>query len=209
MKNLKKLVGGYKEFLEKNYQAHMRGLAEHGQSPKIMVIGCSDSRVNPELIFNTKPGDLFMVRNVANLVPPYESDDGHHGTSAALEFAVDVLGVQHIVVMGHSSCGGVKACCDKLHGHMIEGRFIRQWTSILNACAQEVKSANPDLPEGEFYTKVEQAAIAASLLNLEGFPFIKARLNSGDLMLHGAYFDIGSTQLYALDHDTHVFMPVE
>lgn len=211
MQNLEKLVKGYKTFLKSNFPEHQeryRNLAEVGQAPKIMVIGCSDSRVNPDLIFNTKPGDLFVVRNVANLVPPFEPDDNYHGTSAAIEFAVTGLNVQHIVIMGHSLCGGVSACCAQLEGHNQTSLFIAKWTSLLKSCARGVLNKNPQLSPEELRNEVERAAIISSLENLRGFPFIEAGLANGTLQIHGVYFDVRDAQLYALDEDRGAFVAV-
>lgn len=210
MKNLEKLVSGYKRFLDADFKDHAtryQTLAEQGQSPKVMVIGCSDSRVNPDMIFNTKPGDLFVVRNVANLVPPYEPDDKHHSTSAALEFAVKALKVNHIVIMGHSLCGGIKACCDAVNGQAVAGEFIPRWTSLLHDCAKDVQTKN--LEDEEFATAVEKAAIKTSIANLKSFPFVREAMEERGMILHGAYFDVSNAQLYALDHGTHEFMAVE
>ncbi len=212
MRNLQKLVSGYKAFLQNDLpieQEHFRNLAEHGQSPKIMVIGCCDSRVNPDLIFNTKPGDLFVVRNVANLVPPYEPDDQHHSTSAAIEFAVTGLHIEHIVVLGHSYCGGVKACCDQIDGKKVGGEFIPKWTSILGSCAARIMHETPNIAKEDIAHRVERAAIKVSLDNLKSFPFVEQAIKDRDLQLHGAYFDIREAQLYALDKETHRFKPVE
>lgn len=209
MKNLEKLVKGYKTFLKQDIRDRYRDLAMRGQSPKIMVIGCSDSRVNPDFIFNTGPGDLFVVRNVANLVPPFEGGGGYHGTSAAIEFAVTVLGVEHIVIMGHSFCGGVKACCDHLDGVPAQGVFISQWTSILNECAADLRGLHPDVTIEELRHKVELDAIKRSLENLRGFPFIENRLQDGQLHIYGAYFDISDAQLFALDQESGEFVAVE
>lgn len=213
MKHLQKLVSGYKTALTEKDKNHYRALAEDGQFPKVMVIGCSDSRVNPDYIFNSAPGDLFVVRNVANLVPPYERDEASHGTSAALEFAVKGLKVEHIVIMGHSLCGGVKACCQGVHTEHasdLDGlEFIPKWTSILNHCAENVLEKEPNLSLGDLSNKVEKAAIRASLKNLTDFPFIVEGIENGSLQVHGAYFDIGEAQLYALDQETKDFLPVE
>lgn len=211
MQNLEKLIKGYKTFSKnelQDYQERYRNLAEVGQSPKIMVIGCSDSRVNPDLIFNTKPGELFVVRNVANLVPPFEPDDHYHGTSAALEFAITGLNVQHIVIMGHSLCGGIKACCDHIEGQGGKTLFIDTWMSLLRSCARNVLRNNPDLSSEDLRGKVEQAAIIASLGNLRSFPFVAERLAAGSLQIHGAYFDVRDAQLYALDQGCGEFMAV-
>lgn len=212
MQNLTSLVKGYKTFLKndfQDYQERYRNLADGGQSPKIMVIGCSDSRVNPDLIFNTKPGELFVVRNVANLIPPFEPDDNYHGTSAAIEFGVTGLNVQHIVIMGHSLCGGIKACCDQLEGQKSNSLFIGKWTSLLKDCARNVLRAEPALSSEELRNKVEQAAIITSLENLRDFPFVAERLAAGSLHIHGAYFDVRNAQLYALDQGSGKFMAVE
>tara|TARA_R110001592_G_scaffold3525_11_gene19891 strand:+ start:8956 stop:9585 length:630 start_codon:yes stop_codon:yes gene_type:complete len=209
MKNLEKLVSGYKKFLKHDDTSRIRTLAIEGQSPKVMVIGCSDSRVNPDLIFNAVPGDLFVVRNIASLVPPFELDEASHGTSAALEFAVKTLNVAHIVILGHSICGGVRACCDGMDGHEIEGIFLPKWTSIINNCAQAVRAENPDVDDATLTQKVEHASIKNSLKNLLDFPFVVEALNAGRLQVHGAYFDIREAQLYALDKETDSFKAIE
>lgn len=210
MKNLEKLVSGYKRFLNADYQDYKgryQSLADNGQAPKIMVIACSDSRVNPDLIFNTAPGDIFVVRNVANLVPPYEPDDKHHSTSAAIEFAVKALKVDHIVIMGHSLCGGVNACCEAVNGNAVDGEFIPRWTSLLHDCAREVKARG--VAAEEFSGAVEKAAVRASIDNLRSFPFVVEAMNERALALHGIYFDVRNAQLYALDRSANEFVPVE
>ncbi len=212
MKNLKKLVTGYKAALTEHDKQRYRSLADNGQFPKVMVIGCSDSRVNPDYIFNSAPGDLFVVRNVANLIPPYEVDEASHGTSAALEFAVKGLKVEHIVIMGHSLCGGVKACCQGVHADSEVSDdlvFIPKWTSILNHCAEDALSQEPDLSLEDLSNRVELSAIRASLKNLKDFPFIQDGIKNGTLQVHGAYFDIGEAQLYVLDGETDDFLPIE
>lgn len=210
MKDLKPIVEGYKAYFTDEDKAHYRTLAE-GQSPKVMVIGCCDSRVNPDIIFHSRPGDLFVVRNVANLVPPFENDEASHGTSAAIEFAVTGLGVEHIVIMGHSACGGVRACCDSVHGDAEDpsGLFIPKWTSILSECAEAVLVENPDIGIEDMARKVEQAGIKSSLKNLKGFPFIQEGLEKKTLDVHGAYFDIKDAQLYAYDKATDTFLPLD
>ncbi len=212
MQSLDKLVKGYKSFIKDNFQNNQgryRSLAENGQAPRIMMIGCCDSRVNPDLIFNTRPGDLFVVRNVANLVPPFEPDGGHHGTSAAIEFAVTVLNVEHIVVMGHSLCGGVRACCEHAHGNTVKGLFIPQWTSILSSCTETVKKRSPHHSIEDFSRDVEMEGVKFSLSNLRQFPFIQERIESNTLHIHGAYFEIKEAQLYALDYESDHFIPIE
>jgi carbonic anhydrase len=183
-------------------QSRLRDLAERGQSPETMVIGCCDSRVSPEVIFDASPGELFIVRNVANLVPPYSPDGAYHGVSAALEYAVNVLGVQHIVVLGHARCGGIRAFADDAPG----GDFIGKWISLLAPAAATI-SPRADAP-GSYLTRLEQASILTSLDNLQLFPFVRARCERGRLSLHGAYFDVASGALEALDAATGRFVAV-
>ena len=174
-------------------QDRYRELAVRGQTPQTMVIGCCDSRVSPEVIFDVGPGELFVVRNVANLIPPYSPDNAYHGVSSALEYAVTVLGVQHIVVLGHARCGGVRAFADDAAG----GEFIGKWISLLAPVAA-VLSAQ-DEGRDSYLTRLEQASILTSLQNLRTFPFIRRRCESSTLTLHGAYFDVASGELSALD----------
>jgi carbonic anhydrase len=183
-------------------QSRYRDLAERGQSPETMVIGCCDSRVSPEVIFDAGPGELFVVRNVANLVPPYSPDGAYHGVSAALEYAVDVLSVQHIVVLGHARCGGIRAFADNAPG----GDFIGKWISLLGPAAATI-TPRADAP-GSYLTRLEQASMRASLENLRTFPFVRARCERRKLTLHGAYFDVASGELSALDPATGRFVAV-
>ena len=183
-------------------QDRYRELAVRGQTPQTMVIGCCDSRVSPEVIFDVGPGELFVVRNVANLIPPYSPDNAYHGVSSALEYAVTVLGVQHIVVLGHARCGGVRAFADDAAG----GEFIGKWISLLAPVAA-VLSAQ-DEGRDSYLTRLEQASILTSLQNLRTFPFIRRRCESNTLALHGAYFDVASGELSALDGTGRRFVPV-
>jgi carbonic anhydrase len=188
------LAQGYHDFLVGRMpteRERYRELAKRGQSPNIMVIGCCDSRVSPEVIFDTHPGELFVVRNIANLVPPFTSDGICHGVFAALEFAVQVLGVRHIVVLGHARCGGIRAYAE--HGPPLSpADSIHKWMSLI-APAAELAGA----PGGEDYlTRLEQASIAKSLENLLTFPYVAAAVQEGALQLHGAYFDIATGQMF-------------
>src|SRR5215475_9064201 len=199
------LLDGYRTFMTQRLpteQTRYRELSERGQSPAVMVVGCCDSRVSPEVIFDAGPGELFVVRNVANLVPPYAPDGAHHGVSAALEYAVEVLRVKHIVVLGHARCGGIKAYADNAP----RGDFIGKWISLLAPAAaslpQHAQAPGSDL------TQLEQASLRASLENLKTFPFIRARYERGALALHGAYFDVGSGELSVLDPATGRFVAV-
>jgi len=211
MRNVPYLVDGYRRFMAERYPREAdvyRSLADEGQAPKTMVIGCCDSRVDPAAIFSAGPGQLFVVRNVANLVPPYEQHGDYHGTSAALEFAVTGLGVETILVMGHGRCGGVQAF---LQGSYEEPRppgFIQSWMSLLKGAQHE---AQRDVSAGavtSMQQALEFASVRRSLDNLETFPFIRQSLAEGRLQLHGAYFDIADGHLLALDPADGRFRPV-
>ncbi len=201
------LISGYGRYLQKGFVRHKETherLAVYGQKPEVMVISCCDSRVTPEGIFNAGPGELFVVRNVANLVPPYEDTEGQHGTSAAIEFAVNGLKVKHIVIMGHGQCGGVKAFRENANEPMATGEFIGRWIKLLEpaaiamACMPVDKTDDPQLA-------MEYAGIRQSLKNLRTFPFVEQALESGNLQVHGAWFDIGSGELRTMDPDTQKF----
>jgi carbonic anhydrase len=171
-----------------------------------MVIGCSDSRVSPEVIFDARPGELFVVRNVANIVPPYAPDGHAHGVSAALEFGVAALNVKHIVVLGHARCGGVKAFAEKAEP-LSPGDFIGNWMRLM---APAVEKAGPqrELSWPDYLTRLEQANIANSLDNLLTFPRLRKRVERGEVALHGAYFGVATGQLSVRDNATGEFAPV-
>ena len=172
-------------------------LAEGGQRPRAMLISCCDSRLNAVEMFGAEPGDLFVVRNVANLVPPYNPDHQHHGTSAAVEFAVNALKVAHIVVVGHSNCGGVHACDDMCSGLAPEleesTSFIGRWMDILRPGYQRVAAEHSDPAARK--SALEQEAVLTSLRNLETFPFVTKAVAAGKLTLHGAFVDIATGAL--------------
>lgn len=212
MHDVPELVDGYHRFLAtRNEQdaALYNRLAEAGQAPKTMVIACSDSRVDPAAIFNAGPGQLFIVRNVANLVPPFEPHGDYHGTSAALEFAVDELEVETILVMGHARCGGVRAYLEGLYDRSPKRGFIHRWMSLLNVTRTETLRATGDAPIEVQQAALEQASVRHSLENLQTFPFVKERMAEGLLRLRGAYFDIADGQLLALDPQSGEFRSVE
>ncbi|NBN80404.1 carbonic anhydrase [Microvirga tunisiensis] len=205
----KHLVAGYGRYLTKGSIRHREAqeqLAIYGQRPDVMVISCCDSRVTPEGVFHAGPGELFVVRNVANLVPPYEETDGQHGTSAALEYAVRVLKVKHIVVMGHAKCGGVHAFRENANAPLATGAFIGRWIKLLEpaaiamACMPIDRLDDPQLA-------MEYAGVRQSLKNLATFPFVDTLLRSGELALHGAWFDIGSGELRIMDRVSGKFEP--
>lgn len=196
MKDIERFISGFRTFKEHYFGAessHFEPL-KHGQNPKTMIISCSDSRVDPAILTNCAPGDLFTVRNVANLVPPCEEDGGRHGVSAALEFAVCHLGVEHIVVLGHSQCGGIKALMAGTCGCK-GGGFISNWMSIAEAARQRVLTDLPDKDASLQQRAAEQAAVLLSLENLMSFPFIAERVSGGSLSLHGWYFDLAEGTL--------------
>jgi carbonic anhydrase len=187
---------------------HYAKLASLGQSPDVMVVSCCDSRVDPETIFSAMPGELFVVRNVANLVPPFETTGRFHGVSAALEFAVLNLRVQHIVVMGHSGCGGVGASLEKAVARQTEAQFIANWMSLLDPGRKRVLAGLKDRPMAEQRAALELEAVKTSLDNLRTFPCVQALEAKGRLSLHGAYFEIAAGSLSALDQATGEFVAI-
>lgn len=201
------LVSGYRSFVQGRYLQETqtyRALARDGQTPETMVIACCDSRAAPETIFGAGAGELFVVRNVANLVPPYNPDGEFHGTSAALEFAVQALKVKNIVVMGHGRCGGIKAALTTGAAPLSPGDFIGKWMSILQPVAETV-AANELMTSGERQTALERISIRTSIANLRTFPYIAARERAGELNLYGAWFDISTAELWAMDAETGDF----
>lgn len=180
-------------------------LSTAGQNPDVMVVSCCDSRVDPETIFSAMPGELFVVRNVANLVPPYETSGKFHGVSAALEFAVLNLRVRHIVVMGHSGCGGVKAALDRDAARQSEAEFISNWMSMLDEKREQVLATSPGATPGELRARFEREAIKTSLSNLRTFACVRTLETRGRLSLHGTYFDIGTGTLSVLNQATGEF----
>lgn len=180
-------------------------LATYGQHPQIMVVSCCDSRVDPETVFSAMPGELFVVRNVANLVPPYETGGMFHGVSAAIEFAVLNLRVKHIVIMGHSGCGGVKAALDQSAAIQTDAQFISRWMSMLDNARLKVLSAHQMSPKAEQQSYLEKECIKTSITNLRTFPFVKEVEEKGRLSLHGAHFDIKSGNLRVLNHSRGEF----
>jgi carbonic anhydrase len=172
-----------------------------------MVIGCCDSRVSPEVIFDAKPGELFVVRNIANLVPIYQPDGGAHGVSAALEYAVQVLKVKHIVVLGHAQCGGIRAFIDKI-APLSPGDFIGKWMSMFVKPGEIVEQRAHESMQ-DFTTRIEKAAVFRSLENLMTFPCVQILVERGKLELHGAYFGVAEGQLFVLDKATKEFRSVK
>jgi carbonic anhydrase len=203
-----RLIEGYSAFRTGRLAAEQdryRELAESGQAPEVMVVGCCDSRVSPEVIFNARPGELFVVRNVANLIPPYQPDGGTHGVSAAIEFAVAALKIRHIVVLGHAHCGGVKAYAEDAEP-LSPGDFIGQWMALMEPAMQKVGPRGA-LSPAEYLTRLEQANVANSLDNLMTFPRLAKQIERGDVSIHGAYFGVATGELSVLDRATGAFQP--
>jgi carbonic anhydrase len=206
----KHLITGYQTFTSQRLpteQSRYRELSERGQSPEVMVIGCCDSRVSPEVIFDAGPGELFVVRNVANLVPVYQPDGGAHGVSAALEYAIQVLRVKHIVVLGHAQCGGIRAFVDNA-APLSPGDFIGRWMSMFVKPGEKVEQRDHETMQ-DFVTRIEKAAVFRSLENLTTFPFVQAAIRNGSLELHGAYFGVAVGSLSVLDQEAKEFRAVE
>jgi carbonic anhydrase len=211
MHQLAHLVEGYRRFRETDYATHeglYRQLFEQGQAPDTMVVACCDSRADPAMIFAARPGELFVVRNVANLVPPCEADGHYHGTSAALEFAVTGLGVRNIVVLGHARCGGIQAFLEHHEGTAEAPAFIAKWLSIVGDAHDRLAAPDAAGDASERQMQLEQASILNSLDNLATFPFVAERLRDGRLSVHGAYFSIGSGRLLAYEPDSGAFVTV-
>ncbi|HEY0446429.1 MAG TPA: carbonic anhydrase [Allosphingosinicella sp.] len=211
MADFNTLIEGYRRFRQTGWSRERdrwAALAE-GQSPKVMVIACSDSRVDPAQIFDANPGEMFVVRNVANLVPPYEPDQNYHGVSAALEFAVTQLQVDEVIVLGHGFCGG---CAAALTGQFDnagpgEGSFIAHWVDMLGEARRKVLARHPGPLERPAFREMEHEGVRVSLRNLRTFPWVAERERSGALKLHGAFFAISDGVLHALDEATGTFAP--
>ena len=205
-----KLIAGYQRFREGYYQKNqdqLFKLAKEGQSPKIAIVSCSDSRVDPTVILDCDPGDLFVIRNVANLVPPCEDTENYHGTSAALEFAVMALEVESIIVLGHTQCGGIKSLIDNA-GKKVDKSFISKWMLQLEDVRDEIIADKSIVDQKSRYSCCEKKGVQQSLDNLMTFPWIKERVESGKLKLHGWRYDLYSSELCALDENTHSFFRI-
>jgi carbonic anhydrase len=205
------MLEGYRRFRTTGW-ANQRARWEYlkdGQSPRIMVIACSDSRVDPTEIFDTNPGEIFVVRNVAALVPPFETNPGRHGVSAAVEFAVQILGVEEILVMGHGLCGGCSAALTQdLHGAPPgEGGFIASWISMLDEARARVVAVHGDDRGRVAGRAMEQEAVKVSIANLRSFPWIAEKEQAGRLAIKGAFFAISDGVLHILDEASGTFAP--
>jgi len=213
MEAVKKLKDGYENFLKGYYADHkdkFHELVEKGQSPKTLLISCSDSRVDPSIILQTEPGEIFAVRNVGNLVPPCEKDSHHHGVSSALEYGVKVLQVENIMIMGHSKCGAIQAAIDTEGNPEALGTdFVHHWIDVVQdafrkpcCCADSINEGNR-IPD-----EVEKASVVNSMNNLLEFDFIKERVDNKDLKIYGLHFDIETGKLTAYDRKSGEFGPL-
>jgi carbonic anhydrase len=202
---VEKFLAGYRQFRETYFrenQAFIEDLMAKGQKPSALMIACSDSRIDPSLKFGVEPGEMFIVRNVANLVPPFEPDGHAHGTSAALEFAVRGLNIQHVIVMGHARCGGIQALMKQPQA----GDFVAAWMQIATPAREKALKLTSDPVTAQ--RCCEQEAVRISLTNLLTFPWVKEAVDAGKLQTHGWYFDLETATLSILDKETDVFEPV-
>ena len=210
-RELEKLVEGYRRYRDGGYASHqalVEQLVSRGQQPQVAVIACSDSRVDPAILFQADPGDLFMVRNVANLVPPMEKEGTYHGTSAALEYAVLGLNVRHIVVLGHAHCGGIKLMMEP-DPYDSSVRYVPSWVSMLTAAHRRVLATMGKATPEARTRACEQNAVLVSLENLTTFPWVRERIDAGDLQLHGWYVDIAGPTLFIYDWEQGRFVTVD
>lgn len=209
-KDIEKLVEGYQHFHKYYFQeerALFDSLLKQGQKPKILIISCSDSRVDPSLLLHCQPGDLFVIRNVANLVPPFEVDASYHGTSAAVDFGVRVLGIRHVIVLGHTDCGGIKSLFNQDYGVLTQDSFIGRWMHLARQ-AYEITNNNhayATQAEKEFFCS--QYSVLNSLVQLTTFPWIKELLDKQLLFLHGWIFDLSSGTIQMFDVKQKKFVP--
>ncbi len=204
------LIEGYKKFRSKYFEQSTiyDDLVKHGQKPKVLAIACCDSRVHPAVVTHCKPGELFVIRNVANLVPPFDSEPKHHGTSAALEFGVKDLAVSDIILFGHSHCGGIRALMEMTHNED-RSDFIGSWMNIAAPAKQRILEQYPDLSLDKQAHHCEKESLLASLANLLTFPWISARVADGRLALHAWYFDLSTGTIETYQPDTESFMPLD
>jgi carbonic anhydrase len=206
-----KLLQGYRSYRDGSYENNrnlIEGLVTRGQRPEVAVVACSDSRVDPAFLFQSDPGDLFMVRNVANLVPPMEEEGTYHGTSAALEFAILGLGVKHLIVLGHAHCGGIKLMMDAQPDSTVF-KYVSPWVSMLAAAHRRVLATMGQADEAARIRACEQNAVLVSLENLTTFSWVRERVESGELQLHGWYVDIAIPELSAYDWESRSFKPFD
>lgn len=208
MDNFQDLLAGYKHFRSHVYKKHSdlySSLAEFGQKPKIMVIACVDSRVDPTTIFSAQPGELFVLRNVANLVPPFESQFDCKSIAAAIQIGVEIIGIEMILILGHTSCGGVATFIDNSNNQSSKNNFINQWTSLLKDANNELGIDKNNISKEAHCSALEKQSIKQSIKNLNTYPFIKKKVKSGSLKVAGGYFDISKGELMTLNDKSDLF----
>ncbi len=205
--SIKPLIEGYENFRNENFEQArtFEGLVKHGQNPNVLMVACCDSRVDPAIVTGSKPGDLFVVRNIANIVQPFMADSRHHGTSAALEFGVTALEVSDIVVFGHSLCGGVRALMESAHSSQ-DNDFISAWMEGATPARDKVIKEHGSLDFDDQCHECEKESLIHSLNNLMTYPWIKQRVDNEKLFLHGWYFDMALGQVETYDHHNQTFV---
>ena len=211
MDPIAKLTAGFKDFRDDGFRenrAAYETLVDQGQNPSVALIACSDSRVDPATVLQADPGDLFIIRNVANLVPPHERDGQYHGTSAALEYAVQHLEVGHLIVLGHAHCGGIRSMFEEPGEGSDGNQFVLPWMSLVRSAYLRIQGTMPHASEDEKARACEQSAVLVSLENLMTFPSIQQRVGNGRLRLHGWYIDIRSCTLHVYDSSRQRFEPI-
>lgn len=211
-KDIEILVEGYQKFRDHYFDQEnsvFMDLVRQGQRPKILMIACSDSRVDPALVMNCKPGDLFVVRNVANLVPPYENDQSYHGTSAALEFGVCVLGIKHVILFGHTQCGGIQSLFENAHDKCGKNSFLVKWMELAQRAHAAIENCHSERPLEEKVHLCGQYSLINSLKNLKTFPWIKERVDQGSLRLHAWNFDMSKGILEQYDEEQNSFEEIK
>lgn len=212
MDPITKLTAGFKDFRDDGFQenrATYESLVDQGQKPKVALVACSDSRVDPSTVLQADPGDLFIVRNVANLVPPDEPDGQYHGTSAALEYAVQHLEVGHLIVLGHAHCGGIRSMFEEPDEGSDGNRFVLPWMNLVRSAYLRIQGTMPHATDDQKARACEQSAVLVSLENLMTFPSIQQRVGNGKLRLHGWYIDIRSCTLHVYDSSRQRFEPID
>ena len=210
MSVLKRLIEGFVDFRAGYWRENrplFDKLAREGQQPKVLIVACVDSRVDPGILTSTQPGDVFTIRNVGAIVPPYGPDGGYHGTSAALEFGVRALGVEHIVVLGHALCGGMRALLSEEDALLSQFEFLKPWTDIMRRAADAVRLGVPELDGVATQKAVEQAAVVVSMGNVLSFPWVREKVEAGTIAIHGWYFDLRTGELSAFDPTDAHFVP--
>lgn len=210
MSVLKRLIEGFVDFRAGYWRDNrplFERLAREGQQPKVLIVACVDSRVDPGILTSTQPGDIFTIRNVGAIVPPYGPDGRYHGTSAALEFGVRALGVEHIVVLGHALCGGMRALLAEDDVQLAQFEFLKPWTDIVRRAADAVRLGAPELDAVATQKAVEQAGVVVSMGNVLSFPWVREKVEAGTIAIHGWHFDLRTGELSAFDPEAARFIP--